>query len=65
VKPASSPKEGTVTDQEKELADRLLSKIETAIGELPQRDGVAAPLIGDILAAVNGLRTLLGVGHSH
>ena len=54
-----------MTDQEKEVADRLLSKIETAIGELPQRDGVAAPLIADILAAVNGLRTLIGVGHSH
>jgi hypothetical protein len=54
-----------MTDQEKQLADRLLSKIETATGELPTRDGVAAPLITEILSAVNGLRTVIGVERSH
>jgi hypothetical protein len=54
-----------MTDQEKDLADRLLSKIETATGELPTRDGAAAPLIADILSAVNGLRTIIGVTRSH
>ena len=54
-----------MTDQEKEIADRLLSKIEIATGELPKRDGVAAPLITDILEAVNGLRTLMGVERQH
>jgi hypothetical protein len=54
-----------VTEQEKESADQLLAKIETATGELPKRDGASAPLIADILAAVNGLRTLLDVRRSH
>jgi hypothetical protein len=54
-----------VTDHEKETADRLLAKIETAIGELPRRDSASPPLIADILEAVNGLRTLLDVQRSH
>jgi len=57
--------EGLMTDQEKEVADRLLSRIETATGELPTRDGAAAPLITEILSAVNGLRTVIGVERSH
>jgi hypothetical protein len=54
-----------VTDQDKEAADRLLAKIETAVGELPRGDSALPPLIADILEAVNGLRTLLDVQRSH
>jgi len=54
-------KGGIVTEQEKEVADRLLSKIEVATGELPTKDGVVAQLITEIVEAVGGLRTLIGV----
>jgi len=46
-------------------ADALLDRIETAVGTLPDRAGRAAPIIGDIIAAVNGLRSLLGVVEPH
>jgi len=54
-----------VTDQDKVIADRLLSTIETATGALPDRFGVAAKLIGEILQAAHGLRSLIGVVRPH
>ena len=46
-------------------ADRLLSRIELAVGELQPRDGSNAVLIRDLIAATNGLRSLLGVVRPH
>ena len=46
-------------------ADTLLSRIETAAGEIMPRDTPNAALIKDIIAAVNGLRSLLGVIRTH
>ena len=46
-------------------ADTLLSRIETAVGQLMPRDGSNAALIKDIIASVNGLRSLLGVVRTH
>jgi len=54
-----------VTDQEKQAADQLLAAIETATGEFPDRHGVNARLIAEILQAANGLRSLLGVVRPH
>ena len=54
-----------MTDQEKVTADRLLAKIETATGEFPRKDAAWAPLVAEILEAVNGLRTLMDVRRSH
>jgi hypothetical protein len=46
-------------------ADRLLARIEVAVGELTPRDGGNALLIKEILEAVNGLRSLVGVVRTH
>ena len=46
-------------------ADRLLARIEVAVGELMPRDGGNAALIKEILEAVNGLRSLVGVVRTH
>ena len=54
-----------MTEQEKRQADQLLGKIEIATGEIPDRSGPMAVLIADIVQAVNGLRSLLGVTRPH
>jgi hypothetical protein len=46
-------------------ADTLLSRIETATGELMPKDDRNAALIKEIIASVNGLRSLLGVVRTH
>lgn len=57
--------EGVMTDQDRPRVDALLSRIEVAVGELPDRDGPNAVLIAEVLQAVNGLRALLGVTRPH
>ena len=54
-----------MTDIDRERADALLDRIEMAVGQLPQRDGANAVLIAEIIQAVNGLRSLLGVVEPH
>ena len=54
-----------MTPQEQANADQLLSQIEIAVGQLPQRDAALAPLIKSIIESVNGLRSLLGVVRAH
>jgi hypothetical protein len=54
-----------MTDQEKAQADALLDRIELATGEIHQRDGRNAALIVEIIQAVNGLRSLIGVVEAH
>jgi hypothetical protein len=54
-----------MTEQEKRQAEQLLSRIETATGEFPTRDGQYGALLAEIIAAANGLRSLLGVVRSH
>jgi hypothetical protein len=54
-----------MTDQERATADRLLARIETAVGQLPNREGPHAVLITEILQSVNGLRSLMGVVRGH
>ncbi len=56
---------GGMTPQEQATADRLLSRIETAAGQLPDRDGMNAVLIKTIIESVNGLRSLCGVVRTH
>jgi hypothetical protein len=55
----------TMTDQERQTVDRLLSRIEVAVGQLPNREGQNARLITEIIQSVNGLRSLLGVVRTH
>ena len=54
-----------MTDQERQTVERLLSRIEVAVGQLPKREGQNARLITEIIQSVNGLRSLLGVVRSH
>ena len=54
-----------MTGEDTREADRLLGKIETAVGQLPDRSGTNATLIKTIIESVNGLRTLLGVTRPH
>lgn len=54
-----------VTDQERQTADMLLSRIETAVGAFPDRSGPNAALIKTIIESVNGLRSLLAVVRAH
>jgi len=54
-----------MTDQERANADRLLARIKTAIGQLPNRQGPNAALIAEIIQSVNGLRSLIGVVKAH
>jgi hypothetical protein len=54
-----------MTDEEKKKADLLLSRIETATGSFPERSGANSALITEIIQAVNGLRSLLGVIRTH
>ena len=54
-----------MTDQEKQKADMLLSRIELATGSLPERSGPNSTLITEIIQSVNGLRSLLGLVRPH
>jgi hypothetical protein len=54
-----------MTDQEKAQVDSLLSQIEIAVGEFPDRSGPQRALITEIVEAVNGLRSLLSVVRAH
>jgi hypothetical protein len=54
-----------MADVDKARADKLLDRIEMLVGEFPQRDGANAVLLAEILEAVHGLRSLLGVVEAH
>jgi hypothetical protein len=54
-----------LTDTDTTTAEKLLSRIEVVVGELTPRDGPNASLIKEIIEAVNGLRSLLGVVRAH
>jgi hypothetical protein len=46
-------------------ADKLLARIEVAVGELMPRDGGNAVLIKEIIESLNGLRSLVGAVRTH
>ena len=54
-----------LTDSDTASAEKLLSRIEIAVGELTPRDGPNATLIKEIIESINGLRSLLGVVRTH
>jgi hypothetical protein len=54
-----------VTDQEKQQAEELISKLETAVGQVFPRDGGNASLIAGMLQSLNGLRSVLGLVRPH
>ena len=54
-----------MTDQEKQKAEELISRLETAVGQLFPRDGGNASLITGMIQNLNGLRSLLGLVRPH
>jgi hypothetical protein len=54
-----------VTDQERQKAEELISRLELAVGQVFPRDGANAPLITTMIQTLNGLRSLLGVVRPH
>jgi len=54
-----------VTDQEKQKADELISRLELSVGQMFPRDGGNASLIASMIQSLNGLRSLLGIVRQH
>ena len=54
-----------MTDQEKQKAEELVSKLEVSVGQIFPRDGGNASLITGMIHSLNGLRSLLGIVRPH
>ena len=54
-----------MTDQEKQKAEELISRLELSVGQLFPRDGGNAALITQMIQSLNGLRSLLGLVRPH
>jgi hypothetical protein len=54
-----------VTDQERQKAEELVSRLEIAVGQIFPRDGGNAALITTMIQTLNGLRSLLGIIRPH
>ena len=57
--------ENAVTDQERQKADELISRLELAVGQVFPRDGGNAALLTSMIQTLNGLRSLLGIVRPH
>jgi hypothetical protein len=54
-----------VTDQEKQKAEELISRLELSVGQIFPRDGGNAALLTTMIQTLNGLRSLLGLVRPH
>jgi hypothetical protein len=54
-----------VTDQERQKAEELISRLETSVGAIFPRDAGNASLIAGMIQTLNGLRSLLGLVRPH
>lgn len=64
--PPIRPLQGAiVTDQERQKAEELVSRLEIAVGQIFPRDGGNAALITTMIQTLNGLRSLLGIVRPH
>lgn len=54
-----------MTDQERQKADELISRLELTVGQIFPRDGGNASLIATMIQTLNGLRSLLGIVRPH
>jgi hypothetical protein len=54
-----------VTDHERQKAEELISRLETAVGQIFPRDAGNASLIASMIQSLNGLRSLLNVVRPH
>jgi hypothetical protein len=58
-------KERDVTDQERQKAEELISRLELSVGQIFPRDGGNAGLLTTMIQTLNGLRSLLGIVRPH
>ena len=54
-----------MTDQERQKAEEMISRLEIAVGQIFPRDGGNAGLIASMIQTLNGLRSLLGLVRPH
>ena len=54
-----------MTDQEKQKAEEMLSRLEMSVGQIFPRDGGNAALLTTMIQTLNGLRSLLGLVRPH
>jgi hypothetical protein len=54
-----------VTDQERQKAEEMISRLELSVGQVFPRDGGNATLIATMIQTLNGLRSLLGLVRPH
>ena len=54
-----------MTDQERQKAEELVSRLEVSVGQIFPRDGANAALIAAMIQTLNGLRSLLGIVRPH
>jgi hypothetical protein len=54
-----------VTDQERQKAEELISRLELSVGQIFPRDSANAPLLATMIQTLNGLRSLLGMVKPH
>ena len=54
-----------MTDQERQKAEELISRLETSLGQIFPRDSGNAGLITTMIQSLNGLRSLLGIVRAH
>lgn len=54
-----------MTDEERQKAEVLISRLEIAVGEIFPRAGANAGLIARMIQSLNGLRSILGLVRPH
>ena len=54
-----------MTDQERQKAEELISRLEISVGQIFPRDSGNAGLITTMIQNLNGLRSLLGIVRPH
>jgi hypothetical protein len=54
-----------VTDQERQKAEEMISRLELSVGQIFPRDGGNAALLTTMIQTLNGLRSLLGLVRTH
>jgi hypothetical protein len=54
-----------LTDDERQKAESLISRLEITVGEIHPRDGANAGLIATMIQSLNGLRSVLGIVRAH
>jgi hypothetical protein len=54
-----------LTDDERQKAEALISRLEISVGEIFPRDGANATTIATMIQSLNGLRSVLSIVRPH